>query len=101
MKVSQKWILPSVSFIIRPNILGNQKYVPAENAENRRDGHHQMEMTDHEISGVEQDLDRGLRQEESAHAAADEQRDEAQGKQRSGVNAQLRAVQAAEPDQGR
>ena len=24
-KVSQKWSLPSVSFIIRPNIFGNQK----------------------------------------------------------------------------
>src|SRR5438067_4233159 len=27
--VPQKWILPSVSFIIRPNIFGAQKYVPA------------------------------------------------------------------------
>ena len=24
MKVPQKWILPSVSFIMRPNIFGNQ-----------------------------------------------------------------------------
>ena len=30
MKVSQKCHLPSVSFIMLPNILGNQKYVPAK-----------------------------------------------------------------------
>ncbi len=30
MKVSEKCHLPSVSFIIRPNIFGNQKYVPAK-----------------------------------------------------------------------
>ena len=30
MIVIQKWILPIVSFIIRPNILGNQKVTPAK-----------------------------------------------------------------------
>ena len=30
MNVSQKWSLPSVSFIMRPVIFGNQKYVPAK-----------------------------------------------------------------------
>jgi len=30
MKVSQKWILPSVSLIMRPNIFGNQKAMPAK-----------------------------------------------------------------------
>src|SRR5262249_5311052 len=32
IKVNQKWILPSVSFIIRPNIFGNQKYNPPKAA---------------------------------------------------------------------
>ena len=29
MKINQKWILPSRSSYIRPVILGNQKYTPA------------------------------------------------------------------------
>ena len=32
--VSQKCHLPIVSFIIRPNIFGNQKYVPAKTPNN-------------------------------------------------------------------
>ena len=48
-----------------------------------------MEMSYDEIRGVEKDIDRGLRQEKPADAAADEQGNETQGKQRSAGDAQL------------
>ena len=58
-----------------------------------------MEVSDHEIGRMQHDVDRGLGKEETADAAADEHGNESQRKQRSGIDTQLGAVEAANPDQ--
>src|SRR5579863_9919369 len=50
----------------------------AENAENGRNRHHQMEVSHHEVGGVKHDVNRGLCQEEAADPAADKHRDKTQ-----------------------
>ena len=45
--------------------------------------HYVVEVSHYEVSRVEQNLDRGLRQKEAAHPAGDEHRNKAQRKQRS------------------
>ena len=82
MKVSQKCHLPSVSFIIRPYILGIPEVGAGEDAEDGRDAHHEVEVRDHEVRAVQVDVDRGLRQEEAAQASADEDGNEPQTEQR-------------------
>src|ERR1700745_2900141 len=54
-----------------------------EDAKHRRNAHHHVEMAHYEVSRMEHDIDRRLSQEEAAHAAANEHRNEAQCKQGS------------------
>src|SRR6266436_6400947 len=64
-----------------PGHLGEPEVSCREDAKHGRNPHHHVEMADHEVSRMEHDIDRGLSQEESAHAAADEHRNKAQCKQ--------------------
>ena len=70
-----------------------------EDAENGGHTHHHVEVSDDEVGGMEIDVDRWLREEEAADAAADEHRNEAEREQRCRGDAQARTVQTAEPDQ--
>ena len=78
-----------------PKHLGEPEVGSGKNAEDGGYGHHQMEVTHHKVGGMQKDVKRGLRQEESADAAADKHGNHAHGKERSRVDAQLRAVEAA------
>src|SRR5882724_7784574 len=69
--------------------LGEPEVSCREDAKHGRDTHHHVEMANHEVSRMEHDIDGGLSQEEAAHAAADEHRNKAQCKKRSGVDTQL------------
>src|ERR1700681_2220945 len=70
-----------------------------EDSKHRGNSHDQMEVADNEVSGMKHDIDGRLSQKKSAHAAAHEHRNEAQGKQRSRIDSQLRPIQAESPYQ--
>src|SRR6202011_2551624 len=55
-----------------PDHLGEPEVRSSEYAKHGRDTHHHVEMADDEVRRMEHDIDRGLRQEEAAHTAADE-----------------------------
>src|ERR1700719_3818203 len=78
---------------------GKPEVGSGEDAEHGGDSHYEVEVADHEVSGVQHDVNRGLGEEESADAAADKHRNETQGEKRCRVDAQFRAVQTAQPDQ--
>src|SRR6202140_2784477 len=79
--------------------LGEPKVSSSEDAEHRRSAHYQVEMADHEVSRMQHDIDGRLSQKEAADAATDKHRDKAQRKQRSGIDSQLRPIQAESPYQ--
>ena len=56
-----------------------------KHSEDRRDAHDQVEVRDHEVPVVQIQVQRGLRQEQAGKPAADEQRNEAEGKQHGAV----------------
>ncbi len=60
------------------NHFGHPEIGAGKNSENRRHGHHEMEVGNDEVGGVQISVDGRLRQEESADSAADEHRDEAE-----------------------
>ena len=62
-KLIQKWILPRVSFIMSARHFGEPEVSSGENAEHGSDRHYQMEVADHEVRGVQHDVDRRLGQE--------------------------------------
>ena len=70
-----------------------------EDAEHRGDAHDEVEVADDEVRAVQVGVDRRLREEEAADAAADEHRDEAEAEERRGREAELRAVYGADPEQ--
>src|SRR5208337_2475456 len=72
-----------------PGHLGKPEISSTEDAEHRGNPHDQVEMSYHEVSGMEHDIDRGLSQEEAADAPTNEHRDKAQCKQGSRVDAEL------------
>ena len=59
--------------------LGKPEICAGENAEDGRNTHHHVEVTDDKISAVKIDVQRGLREEETADTAGNKYRDEAQG----------------------
>ncbi len=61
--------------------------------------HHHVEMPDNEIGGVEIDVDRRLREKESADSSAHEHRNESNAEQGRAIDSQIRSVQTAQPDQ--
>ena len=63
-----------------PGHLGKPEISSGEDSNNGRHAHHHVEVTHHKVSRVQVDVDRGLREKESAHPAADEHRDESQCK---------------------
>ena len=93
MKLPQSFVHHSSGHLGEPEV-GCRK-----DAEHGSDTHHHVEVADHEVSGMEHDVDRGLSQEEAAHAAADEHRNEAQRKQRCRVDTKLGTIQTEDPDQ--
>ena len=56
-------------------------------------------MPDHEIRGVQVDINRGLREKESAHAAADKHGNETESEEGCRGDLYVRAVQAPQPDE--
>src|SRR5580692_2434791 len=56
--------------------LGKPEVGAGKDAEHRRYSHHHVEMSDHEIRGMQHDVNRRLRQEETAYSAGDKHRDE-------------------------
>src|ERR1700686_110136 len=78
---------------------GDPKVSSSEDPQNRRNAHYQVEMADHEVSRMQHDIDGRLSQKEAADAATDKHRDKAQSKQRSGIDSQLRPIQAESPYQ--
>src|SRR5439155_11268113 len=62
--------------------LGEPKIRSGKHAEDRGHTHHHVEVTDHEVSRVEININRGLSEEEATHTAAHEHGDKAQREQR-------------------
>src|SRR5581483_8680232 len=79
--------------------LGEPEVSSGEDAEDGCYRHDQVEVTNHEIGRVQQNVERWLCQKESADATGDKHRDKTEAEQGSRVDAQLRAIQAAYPDQ--
>src|SRR5579862_6206699 len=52
--------------------LGEPEIGSGKNSKHGRYTHDHMEVANHEVSGMQHDVERGLRQEESTHAAGDE-----------------------------
>src|SRR6476469_2086404 len=77
--------------------LGEPEVSTREDPEDCRHGHDHVEVTDNEVGSVQHDVDRRLRQEKAAYAAADKHRNKAQSEQRSRVDAQPGAIQTANP----
>ena len=68
-----------------------------EDAEDRRDAHDQVEVSDHEICVVELNIEHGLRQERAAQTAGDEERNEADGVKHRGMEAYAALVHRPQP----
>src|SRR5882762_7854660 len=82
-----------------PSHLGKPEISSGEDAKHRGDSHHHVEVPDYEVRRMQHDVDRWLRQEESAHSAGDKHRNKTQGKQRSRVDTQPGAIQTEHPNQ--
>src|SRR5437764_14048621 len=76
----QRIIHHSAKHVWRPKIRS------CEHSEDGSHAHHHVEMTDHEISAMQIDVNGWLRQEKSAHAAGHEHRDKSQGEEGSAVD---------------
>ena len=83
--------MPNFSFIIRPGHLGKPEVGSGEDAEHGRNGHHQVEVADHKVSRMQHDVNRRLRQEESADPAAHEHRNEPE------ANSDAELIRSLEP----
>src|SRR5579872_6329891 len=55
-----------------PVHLGEPEVSAGKDAKHRGHAHHHVEVSNHEIGGVQHDVERGLSQEESTDAAGDE-----------------------------
>src|ERR1700740_1605005 len=80
--------------------LGEPEIGSRQNTENGGYAHDHVEMANNEIGCVEIDVDGGLREEEAAHAAADEHGDKTEGKKRGGGYPDVGSIKAAQPNQG-
>src|ERR1700722_3061043 len=76
-----------------PRHLWKPKISSREDAEHSRHPHPHVEMANHEVSPMEHDGDRGLSQEKTAHAAADEHRNKTQCKKGRRIEAKVETIQ--------
>src|SRR5437667_621772 len=93
MKLAQGWVHHAAGHLAEPEVRAGK------DTEKGRHTHDHVEMADNEIGGVQDDVNGWLRQEKAANAAADEHGDESERKERCCVDANVRAVQAAQPYQ--
>jgi len=93
------WILASVSFIRRPNILGTRSRW-RQKSEKRSPDHHEMKVTDDEVSVVDVDVDRSHGGKDAGEAPDDEHRNESRSAEHWGFEADGAPPHGPQPVEG-